>query len=130
MRNPRTILAPGAYRFMEWEGCFSFEFRMADFDTLGRLALDADKISFPLTLGVAGEFGGHSLKSQNFVPLGGVRKVSLKDYYQARHVPHYARLFTPVLKDAHENIIAVFGIGIADHVKVTEKTSKILVITG
>lgn len=128
MKTPHTIRAPGAYHFMEWERNFLFEFRVAGFNTKADLVLDAGKISFPLTLEVAGEFGRHSLKSQNFTPRGGVRKVSLKDYYQARHVPHYTRLFTPVLKDTHENIIAIVGVGVADHVKVTEKTSQILII--
>lgn len=100
-RLPKIIPAPGAYRFAQWDGYFRV----------------CDKFVFPLTLGVAGEFGAHSLKSEFFKPAGATKKVSLKDFYQSRHLPRYARLFTPVLKDAKGQIIAVIGVADADQIK-------------
>jgi len=83
---------------------------------------DAEKLNWPLTIRVARQ-------GEQFGPLGMAGKTQkISDYFINLKVPKRKRAFVPLVISKGE-VIWIIGYQIADSVKVTEKTKKIVQIT-
>jgi len=65
-----------------------------------------------------------------FVPLGMRGRKKLKSYFIDRKIPREKRPFIPILTNADDDIIWIYGERISDPFRITEKTKKVLFIEG
>lgn len=81
--------------------------------------LDMDKVEEPLFVRVR-------RPGDSFKPLGGPGTTKLKDFFIDQKVPKEYRNMVPLVVDRNDKIAWVVGYRIADHLRVSEATSKIL----
>ncbi len=65
-----------------------------------------------------------------FVPLGMRGHKKLKSYFIDRKIPREKRPFIPILTNAEDDIIWIYGERISDRFRISEKTQKVLFIEG
>jgi tRNA(Ile)-lysidine synthase len=100
-------------------------------DKRGLLSLDAGRQAF-LDL----EATGLVIKARffragdRFCPLGMTGNKKLKSFFIDRKVPRSMRSQIPILTNANDDIIWVYGQRISQHYRVTDKTEKVLFIEG
>ncbi len=66
----------------------------------------------------------------HFVPLGMRGHKKLKSYFIDRKIPRERRSNIPILTNAEDDIIWVYGERISDRFRITHSTKKVLIIEG
>ena len=111
-----TIDLPGRYEVSSLEKTFIVEKTdILDNKYDSNLHLDADLITFPLIL-------RKPEQGESFTPLGAPGTKKISRYFSDKKIPSHLRYRYPVIV-SDETIIAIPGLAISDHVKVTSQTA-------